>query len=218
MWVGFCIWSVKGKVSCINSQVWNYLQLVYLCCRLAFARMQIPGLPSCVVWFWLALLALVECYMDTAVPIAWWAWGWKQRSCFLVAEYKLLISGDPKQLCAVCSDILALSSCDVLKGHLRASAECRLDLANFLISDLGWLLQRLCRYLCKGFPTSSVLIGFTNLEVTLNKGILCWTLHMRKEVGVLESLEPLQLCAVWRPSGTSGPSSSAGTVLSWMLQ
>lgn len=38
---------MKGKVSCINSQEENYLCLVYLCCMLAFARMQIPGLPSC---------------------------------------------------------------------------------------------------------------------------------------------------------------------------
>ena len=89
-----------------------------------------------------------------------------------MAEYKLLISGDPKQLCAVCSDVLALCSWDAVKGHLRASAECRLDLANFLISGLGWFLQRLCGYLCKVFPASSVLIGFTNLEVALNEDIL----------------------------------------------
>lgn len=30
--------------------------------------------------------------------------------------------------------------CVAIKGHLRASAEHRLDLANVLISDLGWLL------------------------------------------------------------------------------
>lgn len=90
-----------------------------------------------------------------------------------MAEYKLLISGDPKQLCAVCSDVLALCSWDAVKGHLRASAEWGLDLANFLISDLGWQLRRLCRYLCRAFPTYAVPIGFTNLEVGLSEDVLC---------------------------------------------
>lgn len=156
--------------------------------------------------------------MNTAVPIAGWPWGWKQCSCFLVAEYKLLISGDPEQLCAVCSDVLALCPWEAVKGHLRASAERRLDLADFLVSDLGWLLQRLFRHLCKVFPTSTVPIGFANLEAALNEDVLCWTLYMSKEAGVLESPELLQLCALQSPLGTSGPSSSAGTGLPWMFQ
>jgi len=81
--------------------------------------------------------------MNPAIPI-------------LGAEYQLLTSADPKQLCAVCSDILALCLWDVVKGRLRASAECRLDLANCLVSDSGRLLWRLCRYFCEVFPTSLV--------------------------------------------------------------
>lgn len=54
------------------------------------------------------------------------------------------------------------------KGIPRGSAECRLDLVNLLMADLGWLLQT--RYLCKVFPTSSISVGFSNLE---NEDILC---------------------------------------------
>lgn len=56
-------------------------------------------------------------------------------------------------------------------GHLRVSAECRLDLANFLILNLGWFLRDFAGIFV--FSISSVLIGFTNLEVVLNEDILC---------------------------------------------
>ena len=77
--------------------------------------------------------------MNTGVLLAGQAWGWKQCSCFLVLEYKLLSYGEPEQLCAICSDCVVFMRCS--KGIPRGSAECRLDLVNLLMADLGWFLQ-----------------------------------------------------------------------------